>query len=77
VLEAVGRGEGPERLLVSLGYTGWSPGQLEQEISQNAWLTVPASDAVLFDLPPEQKLVAAMGLLGVDFATLSEQAGHA
>lgn len=77
VLEAVGRGEGPERLLVSLGYTGWSPGQLEQEISQNAWLTVPASDNVLFDLPPEEKLVAAMGLLGVDFATLSEQAGHA
>ncbi len=77
VLEAVARGDGPERLLVSLGYTGWSPGQLEQEISQNAWLTVPATDHILFDLPAEEKLVAAMGLLGVDFATLSEQAGHA
>ena len=77
VLEAVARGEGPNRLLVSLGYTGWSPGQLEQEISQNAWLTVPAADDILFDLPPEEKLAAAMGLLGVDFATLSEQAGHA
>lgn len=77
VLEAVARGEGPNRLLVSLGYTGWSPGQLEQEISQNAWLTVPAADDILFDLPPEEKLVAAMSLLGVDYATLSEQAGHA
>jgi putative transcriptional regulator len=77
VLEAVARGEGPERMLVSLGYAGWSPGQLEQEISQNAWLTVPATDHVLFDLPAEEKLVAAMGLLGVNFATLSEQAGHA
>jgi len=77
VLEAAARGEGPNKMLVSLGYTGWSPGQLEQEISQNAWLTVPAADDILFDLPAEEKLVAAMGLLGVDFATLSEQAGHA
>lgn len=77
VLEAAARGDGPSRLLVTLGYTGWSPGQLEQEISQNAWLTVPATDDILFNMPPEEKLVAAMGLLGVDFATLSEQAGHA
>lgn len=77
ILEAAARGEGPDKMLVSLGYTGWSPGQLEQEVSQNAWLTVPAVDEILFDLPAEEKLVAAMGLLGVDFATLSEQAGHA
>lgn len=77
VLEAAARGEGPNKMLVSLGYTGWSPGQLEQEISQNTWLTVLAADDILFDLPAEEKLVAAMGLLGVDFATLSEQAGHA
>ena len=77
ILEATARGEGPEKLLVSLGYAGWSPGQLEQEISQNAWLTVAASDTIIFDLPAEQKLNAAMGLLGVDIATLSEEAGHA
>lgn len=77
ILEATARGEGPSKILVSLGYSGWSPGQLEQEISQNAWLTVAATDGIIFDLPAEEKLIAAMGLLGVDFATLSEEAGHA
>ncbi len=77
ILEATARGEGPNKMLVSLGYSGWSPGQLEQEISQNAWLTVPAGENIIFDIPAEQKLVAAMHLLGVDFASLSEEAGHA
>lgn len=77
ILEAAARGEGPSRMLVSLGYSGWSPGQLEQELSQNAWLTVAASEDIIFDLPAEQKREAAMHLLGVDFASLSEEAGHA
>lgn len=77
ILEAVGRGEGPEHLLVTLGYAGWSAGQLEHELSQNAWLTVPAKDAILFDVPAEERLPAAMELLGVDFARLSDEAGHA
>jgi putative transcriptional regulator len=77
ILEATARGEGPQKILVSLGYAGWSPGQLEQELSQNAWLTVPATEGIIFDLPAEEKLVAAMSLLGVDFASLSEEAGHA
>jgi putative transcriptional regulator len=77
ILEATARGEGPQKMLVSLGYSGWSPGQLEQEISQNAWLTVAAVDGIIFDLPAEEKLIAAMGLLGVNFASLSEEAGHA
>jgi len=77
ILEATALGKGPHKILVSLGYTGWAPGQLEQEISQNAWLTVAAADDIIFDLPVEQKLVAAMSLLGVDFASLSEEAGHA
>src|SRR5262247_1626345 len=51
ILEAVGRGEGPARMLVTLGYAGWSPGQLEQEISQNAWLTVAARDGIIFETP--------------------------
>jgi len=64
-------------VLVTLGYAGWSAGQLEWEISQNAWLTVAASPQVIFDLPPEERLPAAMQLLGVDFANLSDTAGHA
>jgi len=77
ILEAVGRGEGPTRMLVTLGYAGWSPGQLEQELSQNAWLTVEARDAILFEVPSEERLPAAMELLGIDFARLQDEAGHA
>ncbi len=77
ILEAVGRGEGPQRILVTLGYAGWSPGQLEHEISQNAWLTVAAKDGILFETPVEERLPAAMELLGVDFASLQDEAGHA
>ncbi|MGH8665627.1 MAG: YqgE/AlgH family protein [Burkholderiales bacterium] len=77
ILVAVGSGEGPSKLLVTLGYAGWAPGQLENELSQNAWLTVPASPEVIFDVPFEERLPAAMQLLGIDLASLSEQAGHA
>ncbi len=77
ILQAVGAGLGPHKLLVTLGYAGWGQGQLEQELSQNAWLTVKASEEILFDLPPDQRLSAAMGLLGVNYASLSEDAGHA
>jgi len=77
ILQAVARGEGPRQILVTLGYAGWAPGQLEHELSQNAWLTVQAKPEVIFDLPSEERLPAAMSLLGVDYASLSEQAGHA
>jgi len=77
ILEAVGQGGGPHRMLVTLGYSGWAAGQLENEIKQNAWLTVEAKDAIIFDTPAEDRLPAAMKLLGVDFAKLSEEAGHA
>jgi putative transcriptional regulator len=77
ILQAVARGEGPRQLLVTLGYAGWAPGQLENELAQNAWLTVKAKPEVIFDLRAEDRLPAAMGLLGIDFASLSEQAGHA
>ncbi len=77
ILEAVGRGEGPQKILVTLGYAGWAAGQLEHELGQNAWLTVAAKDAILFDLPAEERLPAAMELLGVDYARLSDSAGHA
>lgn len=77
ILEAVGRGEGPQKMLVTLGYAGWSAGQLEHELAQNAWLTVEAKDAIIFDLPSEERLPAAMELLGVDYARLADSAGHA
>jgi len=77
ILQAVGEGTGPHHLLISLGYAGWSKGQLEQELADNAWLSVPANEHILFDLSAEQRLPAAMALLGVDYATLSEEAGHA
>jgi len=77
ILEATGRNEGPEEIMVTLGYSGWAAGQLEAEIKQNAWLTVPADPDVIFDLPPEERLGAAMQILGIDLAMLSEEAGHA
>jgi putative transcriptional regulator len=77
ILEAVGRGSGPAKMLVTLGYSGWAAGQLEHELGQNAWLTVEAGEQIIFELPAEEKLPAAMELLGVDFASLSEDTGHA
>jgi len=77
ILEAVGRGEGPAKMLVSLGYAGWAAGQLEHELKQNAWLTVEAKDAIIFDLPAEERLPAALELLGLDYARLADVAGHA
>jgi putative transcriptional regulator len=77
VLEAVARGDGPKDVLVSLGYAGWSAGQLEQEIAQNAWLTVEADPDLMFDTPADARLPAAMRLLGIDFSRLSDDVGHA
>lgn len=77
VLEAVAEGGGPEKMLVTLGYSGWSAGQLESEIAQNAWLTVKARPEIIFDMPADEKYEAALKLLGVDTLQLSGQAGHA
>jgi putative transcriptional regulator len=77
VLESVAAGDGPQRLLVSIGYAGWSPGQLEEEISRNGWLTVGADANVMFDLPIEQRYTAAIKLLGIDPMMLASEAGHA
>ena len=77
ILLAVGAGLEPKNLLLTLGYSGWAQGQLEHELTQNAWLTVPASERILFELPSEERLFAAMALLGIDYASLSEYAGHA
>ncbi len=77
VLEAVAHGAGPSRILVTLGCAGWSPGQLEQEIANNGWLTVRADPDIVFDLPIERRFDAAMRLLGIDPMMLSGTAGHA
>jgi putative transcriptional regulator len=77
VLEAVASGAGPARMLVSIGYAGWSPGQLEEELSRNGWLTVGADAHVLFDLPIEERYNAAIKLLGIDPMMLATEAGHA
>ena len=77
VLEAIAQGRGPEHSLVALGYAGWSGGQLEDEISANAWLSGPANDDILFRLPSEQRWQAAARLLGIDLNLLSAEAGHA
>lgn len=82
ILEAVATGQGPKRLLFSLGYAGWTPNQLEQEIVQNSWLSVQAKDTdtlnkILFETPHEEQFNMAMSLLGFDPAMLSDVAGHA
>jgi putative transcriptional regulator len=77
VLEAVAAGEGPQQMLISIGYSGWSPGQLEDEISRNGWLTVGADPEILFNLPIEERYTAAMRLLGIDPLMLTSEAGHA
>ncbi|MBC7697543.1 MAG: YqgE/AlgH family protein [Bacteroidia bacterium] len=82
ILEAVAIGAGPEKMLLTLGYAGWTPGQLEQEVAQNSWLSVKAKDVeslhkILYDTHNDEKLNATMALLGVDPAMLSDVAGHA
>lgn len=82
ILEAVAQGIGPEKMLLTLGYAGWTPGQLEQEIAQNAWLSVQPKDIsslhhILYDMQHEKKLDATMALLGINFGMLSDEAGHA
>jgi putative transcriptional regulator len=77
VLEALSSGAGPKRILITLGYAGWSAGQLEDELGRNGWLTVNADPAVIFDTPIEQRYERALSLLGFDAGRLSQQAGHA
>jgi len=77
ILAAMAAGEGPARSLVALGYAGWGGGQLEQEIADNAWLTVPGDTILLFDVPAEQRWQAAARKLGVDLGLIAGHAGHA
>jgi putative transcriptional regulator len=77
ILTAMAAGHGPKRAIVVLGYAGWGAGQLEHEIAENAWLSAPGSPHIVFDTPYEERWQEAAGLLGVDLATISTDAGHA
>lgn len=77
ILEAIALNQGPDDLLIALGYAGWGPGQLEYELAENAWLVVPADDRILFNLPPGQRWQAASRLIGIDMNLISQDAGHA
>jgi putative transcriptional regulator len=77
VLEALAEGAGPKKLLVTLGYSGWGAGQLEEEIGRNGWLTVDADPQIIFDTPVDQRYDRAVSLLGFDPHMLSQEAGHA
>ena len=77
VLVAMAKGKGPKRALVALGYAGWGAGQLEKEISENAWLTCEADSSIVFDTPYHRRLSAAASTLGVNINLISGQVGHA
>ncbi|HTY03501.1 MAG TPA: YqgE/AlgH family protein [Rhodocyclaceae bacterium] len=77
ILQTMSETGEPHDVLVTLGYSGWAAGQLEWELSQNAWLTVGAEPHIIFDMAAEERLPGAMKLLGIDFANLSDTAGHA
>lgn len=77
ILEAIAAGEGPEQFVLSLGYAGWGPGQLEAEIKENAWLMVKADEHILFDTPFEDRWLKSIALLGFDPSHLSGASGHA
>ena len=77
VLEAISSGAGPKKVLVTLGYSGWAAGQLEDEMSKNGWINVEAEPGIIFDTPVDQRYDKALSLLGIDAGRLSSAAGHA
>jgi putative transcriptional regulator len=77
VLAAIARGEGPEDAFIALGYAGWEAGQLEYEIKENSWLSMPIDARMVFDLPYEERWTAAWRFLGIDKDMMSRVSGHA
>lgn len=77
VLEDIANGKGPEQYLFVIGYTGWGPGQLEGELLANGWLTLPASDNIIFDIDDDLKWKAAAAQYGIDIATFEDIIGYA
>lgn len=77
VLEAISNGAGPRRVFITLGYSGWGAGQLEEELGRNGWLNVEAEPSIIFDTPVEERYDKALSLLGIDRNFLLAEAGHA
>jgi putative transcriptional regulator len=77
VLDAIAAGRGPLKALIALGYAGWEAGQLESEMLDNTWLSVPASNEVIFDVPFPDRWAFAARTLGIDISRVSPHAGHA
>ncbi len=77
ILEAIAANQGPDEFLVTLGYAGWGPGQLEEELSNNLWLSCPFNFDIIFRMPAEERLNAAASMLGINLNLLTAHAGHA
>ena len=77
ILESISSAEGPDHALLTLGYAGWGPGQLDEEIQANGWLNVQADDDLIFGSSIDLKWERAMAKMGIDFSKLSGAAGHA
>ncbi len=77
ILRAMAEGKGPHRAVLALGYAGWAPGQLENEIQHNGWLTCQADEDLIFGLDFDERYTAALKKLKIDPAMLSSDAGHA
>jgi putative transcriptional regulator len=77
ILRALGQGEGPERSILALGYSGWGPGQLDSEFYENAWLSVPYDEGLMFEVSERDKWERAFNSIGVDLSVLSSTSGRA
>jgi len=77
IIDAMAAGDGPDCTLIALGYAGWEPGQLEEEMLANSWLNVPATSEIVFDTPFDKRWDSAARTLGIDIASMSTDAGHA
>ena len=77
ILEGIGRGQGPRAFIIALGCAGWGPGQLEWELMQNAWLTLPCTPEIIFELPVEERWDSAIRRLGIDPDLIIETASRA
>jgi putative transcriptional regulator len=77
ILEAIASNKSPDKFMITLGYSGWTAGQLEQELSQNSWLTIPADPELLFNTPAHLRWEKAAEKLGIDMRQVSSEVGHA
>jgi putative transcriptional regulator len=77
ILRDIAKGSGPHKALLALGYAGWAPGQLENEIQSNGWLNCPADPELIFDPEVDRKYTRALGSLGIDPIRLVNDSGHA